>query len=72
MLDLLTKGQIEGWNDVCRYGDQFQKDCEMQAQQFDLAERVKYVQTCQQIVYESSSYLVRTYPNQLETWNSGK
>ncbi|MBM3146474.1 MAG: hypothetical protein FJ000_01105 [Actinobacteria bacterium] len=72
MLDVLTKAQIEGWNDVCWYDDQFQKDYEMQAQQFDLAERVKYVQACEQIVYDSSPYLVLTYPYQLEAWNSEK
>jgi len=72
MLDVLTAAQIEGWNDVCWSDEEFQEDYELQAQQFELAERVKYVQAAQQIVYDSSPYLVLTYPAQLEAWNSSK
>ncbi|NLE23495.1 MAG: ABC transporter substrate-binding protein [Actinobacteria bacterium] len=72
MLNVPTPGQIEGWNDTLWTNDEYTQLFKQQEQTIDAAERIPLVQRMQEIVWESSPYLVFAYPYQLEAYRSDK
>lgn len=72
MLGVPTPGQIEGWNDTLWTNDEYTQLFTQQEQTIDVAERIPLVQRMQEIVWESSPYLIFAYPYQLEAYRSDK
>ncbi|HMK92451.1 MAG TPA: ABC transporter substrate-binding protein [Thermoleophilia bacterium] len=72
MVSIYTPAQIEGWNDCLWTDPQYTKLSNQQAQTIDEAKRIPLVQQAQQIFYESSPYIIFSYPAQLEAWNTDK
>ncbi len=70
MLNVPTPWQIEGWNDTLWTDPEYSRLCKEQEQTIDVQKRISLVQQMQQIVYESSPYLVFSYPFQLEAYRS--
>jgi peptide/nickel transport system substrate-binding protein len=72
MLGVPTPQQIEGWNDTLWTNPEYTRLFTQQEQTIDQAKRIPLVQRMQQIVYESSPYLIFAYPYQLEAYRSDK
>lgn len=72
MLGVPTPQQIEGWNDTLWTDPEYTALFTQQEQTIDVAERIPLVQRMQEIVWESSPYLIFAYPYQLEAYRSDK
>jgi peptide/nickel transport system substrate-binding protein len=72
MLGVPTPQQIEGWNDTLWTDPEYTALFTQQEQTIDVEQRIPLVQRMQQIVYESSPYLIFAYPYQLEAYRSDK
>jgi peptide/nickel transport system substrate-binding protein len=72
MLGVPTPQQIEGWNDTLWTDPEYTKLFTQQEQTIDVAKRIPLVQRMQEIVWQSSPYLIFAYPYQLEAYRSDK
>jgi peptide/nickel transport system substrate-binding protein len=72
MLGVPTPQQIEGWNDTLWTNPEYTKLFTQQEQTIDSQQRIPLVQRMQEIVYQSSPYLIFAYPYQLEAYRSDK
>ena len=72
MLGVPTPGQIEGWNDTLWTNDEYTRLFDEQRQTIAVEDRIPLVQRMQEIVWESSPYLIFAYPYQLEAYRSDK
>ncbi len=72
MLGVPTPQQIEGWNDTLWTDPEYTKLFTQQEQTIEVAQRIPLVQRMQEIVWESSPYLIFAYPYQLEAYRSDK
>jgi peptide/nickel transport system substrate-binding protein len=72
MLGVPTPQQIEGWNDTLWTDPEYTTLFTQQEQTIDVQQRIPLVQRMQQILYESSPYLIFAYPYQLEAYRSDK
>jgi peptide/nickel transport system substrate-binding protein len=72
MLGVPTPQQIEGWNDTLWTDPEYTELFEQQRQTIAVEERIPLVQRMQEIVWESSPYLIFAYPYQLEAYRSDK
>jgi peptide/nickel transport system substrate-binding protein len=70
MLGVPTPQQIEGWNDTLWTDPEYTRLFTQQEQTIDVAQRIPLVQRMQEIVWESSPYLIFAYPYQLEAYRS--
>ena len=64
--------QINGWSDSAYTNPEFDKLFVEQSQTIDSAVRKAIIDRMQQIIYEESPYLVLTYNNDIEGWNTAK
>ena len=72
MLGVPTPQQIEGWNDTLWTDPEYTKLFTQQEQTIDVEKRIPLVQRMQEIVWQSSPYLIFAYPYQLEAYRSDK
>ena len=72
MLGVPTPQQIEGWNDTLWTDPEYTKLFTEQEQTIDVEKRIPLVQRMQEIVWQSSPYLIFAYPYQLEAYRSDK
>ena len=72
MLGVPTPQQIEGWNDTLWTNDEYTQLFDEQRQTIAVEDRIPLVQRMQEIVWESSPYLIFAYPYQLEAYRSDK
>jgi peptide/nickel transport system substrate-binding protein len=72
MLGVPTPQQIEGWNDTLWTDPEYTSLFTQQEQTIDVEKRIPLVQRMQEIVWESSPYLIFAYPYQLEAYRSDK
>jgi peptide/nickel transport system substrate-binding protein len=72
MLGVPTPQQIEGWNDTLWTDPEYTELFTEQEQTIDVEKRIPLVQRMQEIVWESSPYLIFAYPYQLEAYRSDK
>jgi peptide/nickel transport system substrate-binding protein len=72
ILGVPTPQQIEGWNDTLWTDPEYTKLFTQQEQTIDVEKRIPIVQRMQEIVWESSPYLIFAYPFQLEAYRSDK
>ena len=72
MLGVPTPQQIEGWNDTLWTDPEYTELFTQQEQTIDVAQRIPLVQRMQEIVWQSSPYLIFAYPYQLEAYRSDK
>jgi peptide/nickel transport system substrate-binding protein len=72
MLGVPTPQQIEGWNDTLWTDPEYTALFTQQEQTIDVEKRLPLVQRMQEIVWQSSPYLIFAYPYQLEAYRSDK
>ena len=72
ILGVPTPQQIEGWNDTLWTDPEYTNLFAKQREAIDVASRIPLVQRMQEIVWESSPYLIFAYPYQLEAYRSDK
>ncbi len=72
MLGVPTPQQIEGWNDTLWTDPEYTELFTQQEQTIDVEKRIPLVQRMQEIVWQSSPYLIFAYPYQLEAYRSDK
>ncbi len=72
MLGVPTPQQIEGWNDTLWTDPEYTSLFTEQEQTIDVEKRIPLVQRMQEIVWQSSPYLIFAYPYQLEAYRSDK
>ena len=65
-----TTGQIEGWNDTCWTDPEYDRLAVEQAQELDADKRLDVIASMQEIIFAGSPYLVFTYPEQLEAYDT--
>ena len=64
-----TTAQIEGWNDTLWTDPEYDELAVVQAQELDEAKRMEAVHRMQEIILDSSPYVLFTYPSQLEAYD---
>ena len=72
MLGVPTPQQIEGWNDTLWTDPEYTGLFAEQRETIDVESRIPLVQRMQEIVWQSSPYLIFAYPYQLEAYRSDK
>jgi peptide/nickel transport system substrate-binding protein len=72
MLGVPTPQQIEGWNDTLWTDPEYTDLFTQQEQTIEVTERIPLVQRMQEIVWQSSPYLIFAYPYQLEAYRSDR
>ncbi len=71
-LATLTTAQIEAWNEPCWSNAEYDKLSVEQAAQLDPQKRKDLIWRMQQIMYEQTPWVVLTYPEHLEAYNTAK
>ncbi len=71
-LATLTSVQIESWNEPCWSDAEYDKLAVEQAAQLDPQKRQDLIWQMQQIMYEQTPWVVLTYPDHLEAYNTDK
>jgi peptide/nickel transport system substrate-binding protein len=71
-LATLTTAQIEAWNEPCWSNPEYDKLSVEQAAQLDPQMRKDLIWRMQQIMYEQTPWVVLTYPEHLEAYNTDK
>ena len=71
-LATLTTAQIEAWNEPCWSNSAYDKLAIEQAAQLDPQMRKDLIWQMQQIMYEQTPWVVLTYPDHLEAYNTDK
>ncbi len=71
-LATLTSAQIEAWNEPCWSNAEYDRLSTEQAAQLDPQQRKDLIWRMQQIIYEETPWVVLTYPDHLEAYNTDK
>jgi peptide/nickel transport system substrate-binding protein len=71
-LATLTTAQIEAWNEPCWSDPEYDGLATEQAAQLDPQKRKDLIWRMQQIIYEQTPWVVLTYPDHLEAYNTDK
>ncbi len=71
-LATLTTAQIEAWNEPCWSDAEYDKLAVAQAAELDPQKRKDLIWRMQQIIYEQTPWVVLTYPDHLEAYNTEK
>jgi peptide/nickel transport system substrate-binding protein len=71
-LATLTSAQIEAWNEPCWSNAEFDELAVRQASELDAAARKQLIDRMQQIIYEETPWVVLTYPEHLEAYNTDR
>jgi peptide/nickel transport system substrate-binding protein len=71
-LATLTTAQIEAWNEPCWSNAEYDELAVEQAAELDTQARAQLIHRMQQIIYEQTPWVVLTYPDHLEAYNTDK
>jgi peptide/nickel transport system substrate-binding protein len=71
-LATLTSAQIEAWNEPCWSDAEYDRLAVEQAAELDPQKRKDLIWKMQQIIYEQTPWVVLTYPDHLEAYNTDK
>jgi peptide/nickel transport system substrate-binding protein len=71
-LSTVMSDQIGSWNEPCWSNAQYDQLAAEQASTMDLDKRKQFIDQLQQIMYDQSPWLVLTYPEHLEAYNTDK
>ena len=69
-LATLTTSQIEAWNEPCWSDAEYDRLAVEQATTLDTQARARLIHRMQQIIYEQTPWVVLTYPEHLEAYNT--